>query len=154
MKKQFVILVIVAAMLSQCGLGNKHDINVKRDFEYMYNVIEKSFLTLDKGIKQKRINKSLDAIEAYIAKEEPKIKAVGVRLNSIILKEKESYEIIKFNEKYAKLGSKYLSYFERNVNSKQKDRFVEAVVVGVAKKFTDQLLMPKNSIDFFKKAIR
>lgn len=154
MKKLIILIVLTGFVSGSCGAGNKHDINVKRDFEYLYDVIEVSFLTMVKGIKTNKKDQALDAIEANLKKESKEIEMVGVRLNSIILKEKESLEIIRFNERYEVLTTKYIDYIERNVNAEQKDRFVSAVVNGVAKKFTDQLLVPKNSTDFFKKAIR
>lgn len=153
MKYKLAGCLTLLAVFTFCK-GNPHDINVKRDFEYMYNVIETSFLTLDKGIKSGKINKSLDAIEKYVSDEKENIRMVGVRLNSIILKEEESYEIIRFNEKYAALTAKYINFFEANLNPTQKDRFVTVVVEGVAQKFTDELMVPKSSTDFFMKAIR
>ena len=150
MKKILISIFIIGFVAGSCGLGNKHDINVKRDFEYLYTVMEKSFLTVVKGIKKKKINKSLDAVAAYIKRESKNIEDVGTRLDSIILKEKESYEIIKYNEKYGVLTSKYTSFINLNLNSKQRDRFVTLIAEGVIKKMMDQLLQPKNSIDFFK----
>lgn len=155
MKNIFLSLLLISFLpLSFFCKGNPHNINVKRDFEYMYNVIEKCFKVAVKHVKKKKINKGLTIIEKYVKKESNEIKMVGVRLNSIILTEKESFNIIRFNEKYTKLTSKYISYLERHFNNKQKDRFVTVVVEGVAKKFVDQLIAPKNSTDFFKKAIR
>lgn len=154
MRRKLSLICVWAVLISSCGLGNKHDINVKRDFEFLYNIIEVSFLTMVKGIKTNRKDQALDAIEANIQKNSKEIEMVGKRLNSIILTEKESQEIIKFNEKYAVLTDKYTDYIKRNLNAQQKDRFVSLVVEGIAKRFTDQLMAPKNSTDFFKKAIR
>lgn len=153
MKKIIVLIILVSFSIISCS-QNKHKINVKKDFEYLYSVVEKSFLMAVEGVKKRRIDKSLDAIEKYIKQEEHEIKMVGVRLNSIVLKEQESFHIIRYNEKYTLLADKYLDYLAANFNPTQKDRFVTVVVEGIALKFMNQLKVPTSSTDFFKKAIR
>lgn len=158
--KNISIFALIASLSLCLFCGNKHKIDVKRDFEYMYDVIETSMLTMVKaikmrsGVKKKNVDKALDAIDKYLIKEEKEIKNVGIRLNSIILTEEESLHLIKFNEKYQVLTNKYIDYIQSNITPAQKDRFVTQIVEGVAQKFMDQLMMPKNTTDFFKKAIR
>jgi len=153
MKKIVLGIMLLIFTLQFCG-GNKHKINVKKDFEYFYSVIEKSFLMAVDGIKKKQINKSLDKIEAYIAKENHNLKMVGVRLNSILLTEKESFHIIDYNRKYGVLANKYLSYIEVHYNTRQRNRFVTAVITNIVHPMMNQLKVPKSSTDMLKKAFR
>jgi len=148
----FMVTIFIFQFQS-CG-GNKHKINVKKDFEYYYSVIEKSFLMAVDGIRKKQINKSLDKIEAYVAKENHNLKMVGVRLNSILLSEKESFYIIDYNRKYVSLAGKYLSFIERHYNTEQRNRFIKAVVTDIVHPMMDQLKVPKSSMDMLKKAFR
>ena len=153
MKRMILYLIIAGFALSSCG-GNPHDIDVKRDMEYMYSVMEYCMVTVADGIKKKQINQSLDDVDRYLTKEENNIKMVGVRLDSIILKEEEAIHIIRYNERYTTLSQKYLNYIDANLNPEQRNRFVDMVAGRAAKDMMDQLMVPKSSIDFFKKAFR
>ncbi len=153
MKRWLLFIILAAFAISSCG-GNPHDIDVKRDMEYMYSVMEHCIVTVAEGVRQKRINQSLDEIDRYLKKEENNIKMVGVRLDSIILKEEEAMHIIRYNERYNTLAQKYLDYIDANMNSEQRNRFVDMLAGRAAKDMMDQLMTPKSSIDFFKKAIR
>jgi len=160
MKKLIFVFVLISCCTLFFQCGKKKDINVKRDFEYLYDVTETCVLTMVKAIqmksgnKEKNVDKALDAIDAYITKEGPEFKAAGERLNSIILTEEESIHLIHFNEKYQTLTSKYIDYIQANITPAQKDRFVTLVVEGIFVKFIDELVTPKNTTDFFKKVIR
>lgn len=148
-----VLLIICCSAVTSCSRSSER-VDVKRDFEYYYSVYEKSFLIVVDGIRKKQVDRSLDDVERYLKQEEKEIENVGRRLNSIILTEEESMHLIKFTENYERLNAKYNSYIDENLNSEQKDRFVDLVVLGIGKKMMDQLMMPKSSTDFFKKAIR
>jgi hypothetical protein len=116
--------------------------------------MEYCFETTVAHVRRGQTDRGLDLCEAHITKEEAEIEGVGRRLNSIILTTEESQEIIRFNERYSSLHGKHVDYLEANFTPEQKDRFVELVVAGIAKRFTDQLVQPTSSWEFFSRAIR
>lgn len=150
-----VSILLLSCVLWACGPGvPREEIDVKRDFEYLYTVMDYCFETASAYIRRGQTDRGLDLCEGHITKEQAEIEGVGRRLNSIILTPEESQEIVRFNERYSTLHAKHVDYLEANFTPEQKDRFVELVVAGIAKRFTDQLVQPTSSWEFFSRAIR
>lgn len=156
--RSFVLLPLLSALLAvlpACGPEvPREEIDVKRDFEYLYGVMEFCFETAVAHVRRGQADRGLDLCEARITEQEQEIEGVGRRLNSIILTPEESQEIVRFNQRYETLHGQHVDYLEANFTPEQKDRFVELVVAGIAKRFTDQLVQPTSTWAFFRRAIR
>ena len=155
------VTLAVASMTLFCPLSTTcsgpdypGEINVKRDFEFVYDVIEYSFLTMVEHIRINQKDRGLDLIQEYVESQQPELENVGKRLNAIILSEEEAQEIVRFNQRYDALHTQHVDYLEANLSPEQKDRFVDLVVDGIANRLISQLTTPQSSTEFFSRVFR
>ncbi len=154
MKKILIsfFLVLFALITIQCSNESSGKINVQKDFDYVYDTMQKVYDVVLKHIKNP--DPGLNIAEKYVNDRQQELEAIGKRLNSIILTQKESIIIGKFTERYTNLHNKHVDVLEKNLNAEQRRRFVTIVAQNIALKVLSQLKMPGSSTEFFKKLFR
>lgn len=149
LKFAFTICLLI---LSFAFCSQNKDINVKKDFEYLYNVIEKCYKVTLQNLNNPNVGLNIaDKIAKSAAKT---IETIGKKLNSIILNPDEAREVSRFTQKYSALHSKHVNTLERYLNAEQRRRFVTIIGEKIALKMMSQLKVPGSSTEFFKKLFR